>query len=148
MPVVYRREPEPTGSCRLLRAALWAAVGPAVLAAWLQPYRLVLVRGESMLPTLADLQVVLAKPPARPAKVGEIVVFPVAGEACVKRVTAGPGSVYRHEATGTAMLVGNGQVFVEGDNAARSFDSRHYGPIAMDRIQYVVVPMPGLPLAR
>lgn len=118
------------------------------MALALQPYRLVLVSGQSMEPTLRDLQLVVARPPVRPVESGDVVVFPLDGERCVKRVVAGQGSVYESAAGGARLLVGNGQVVVQGDNPGRSFDSRQFGPIDASKIELVVVFPAGSGLAK
>lgn len=128
-----------SGSATVLRAVAWASTVPGALFVALQPYRLVLVTGESMSPTLQNLQVAIGRVPAAPVKAGDIVVFPVDGDKCVKRVVAEQGSAMPTHYEGAKILVGNGQVYVCGDNAPRSFDSRHFGPIEESKIELVLV---------
>lgn len=92
-----------------------------------------------MEPTLADLEVVVAKRPESVPKVGDIVVFPLMEEEVVKRVVATGGRLYRHNPSGTALYMPQDQVFVQGDNPEQSFDSRHFGPINVGAIDFVVV---------
>ncbi len=92
-----------------------------------------------MEPTLANLDVVVAKRPESAPKVGDIVVFPLMEEEVVKRVVATGGRTYRHDASGTALYMPMDQVFVQGDNPTESFDSRHFGPIEVSAIDFVVV---------
>ena len=77
------------------------------------PWLRVEVRGPSMLPTLAPGEWLLVRRgvPARP---GAVVVVRLAGRLVVKRVTR----------------VGDDGVWVEGDNAAASDDSRTFGAVA------------------
>jgi type IV secretory pathway protease TraF len=112
---------------------------PATLFAALQPYRLVVITGDSMAPTLQNLQVAIGRTPVSPVRTGDIVVFPVDGDTCVKRVVAGQGSAMPTLSDRAKILVGNGQVYVRGDNAPRSFDSRHFGPIEESKIELVLV---------
>lgn len=92
-----------------------------------------------MEPTLSNLEVVVARPPTAAPKVGDIVVFPLMDEEAVKRVVATGGRIYRHVPSGASLYMPQGQVFVQGDNEAESFDSRHFGPINVNDIDFVVV---------
>jgi len=90
----------------------------------------VIVLGDSMQPTLHPNDRVLVSKRAylhRTPEVGDIIVFTPPGEdppnVVIKRVAA----------------VGEGVVFVLGDNLPQSEDSRVYGPVPLDRVRGKVV---------
>ena len=109
-------------------AALWLAARGRVFR--------VEVRGDSMAPTLLHGDVAVAVAVGEPT-VGDVVVVghPVRPEAeLVKRVTAGPGDL-----ASDARELGSGEYWVEGDQPARSTDSRHFGPVELDDVRARVV---------
>lgn len=86
------------------------------------PLGLYRVRGESMRPLLAPGQLVLGTRWFRP-QVGQIVVARLGGRLVIKRIS-------RLEA---------GSVWLEGDNAVLSTDSRHFGAVAQSALQARVI---------
>ena len=134
--------------------------------AWLRrpPFRLVRVRGESMLPTLSDGQYVLTRPPEsgrRGLQRGDIIVFHPPGlpeRLYIKRIVALPNEYLelmpertRIDGVPYPELGGSGpaaggreyarqwhtgdrEYFVLGDNRAVGGDSRRFGPIDRDAI--------------
>lgn len=137
-----------------------------VLAAtfFLQPYRPVIVRGESMLPTFNDGQLVFSTPLKRAPQQGDIVILEHNGATLVKRVTKVPGDTFLEvrsvhspfwftaETRATMRLakmgkvpsriatVPSGMVFVTGDNPDHSLDSRQFGYVPITAIRGLVVP--------
>ncbi len=95
-------------------------------------FALSVVRGESMEPTLHDGQVVLVGKGSLlfgPIQRGDIVVFHYDGENLIKRVAALPGDV---APDGRRLLPGT--IYVLGDNAPVSDDSRQFGPIPVETV--------------
>ncbi len=91
-----------------------------------------LVLGDSMYPTLRSGQFVLVLRTGifyRQIRHGEVVVISMDDAMIVKRVALLPGEVdpdgYR---------IPEGYVYVLGDNLARSYDSREFGPVPIDRV--------------
>ena len=87
------------------------------------------VEGTSMLPTLhpGDFLAVRALHAGEPSR-GQLVVVRLGGLEIVKRVVAEPGD----------RALGANELWVEGDNAAASTDSRSAGPVTRDAIVGVV----------
>jgi nickel-type superoxide dismutase maturation protease len=90
------------------------------------------VSGDSMRPTLApgDWAIAVSLRSVRP---GDVVVLRHPGRPAleiVKRVTAVTGG----RARGGRSL-GPGELWVEGDDRARSTDSRHFGPVGRDAVR-------------
>jgi hypothetical protein len=118
------------------RAAL-AAAGVAVLAwGWLRwkPFR-VEIGGASMLPTLAPGDWAVALSPRRVRR-GAVVVLEHPrrpGLEIVKRVVAGPGGP-----APDGRSLADDEVWVEGDAPDGSTDSRHFGPVRLDRVRGIV----------
>jgi len=104
----------------------------------------VIVRGHSMSPTLADGQRVLAVR-RRSYRTGDVVVFWTPGgsgapgdpDYRVKRVIAVGGEPRPDALAGSALadVVPGGQLAVAGDNAERSQDSRHLGYVAVSDVR-------------
>lgn len=137
---VYHRSSTSSWDLRtvLKKLFVWLAVGEAVLFIARQPYRPVLVVGESMLPTLHNLQLVIAKPLDYGPHRGDVVVCDWANEIIVKRVA---GLAHDKGLPGMEpwMRVPNGQVYVLGDNPSKSADSRLFGPLDERDVKMVVV---------
>lgn len=113
------------------------AIGLAA-ALWAQPYRPVLIVGRSMEPTLHEGSVRLGQRPLWPIRRGDVVVLSVAGTNLVKRVAGAPGDPYRPELSDSDLVVPDGKLFVLGDNAEDSLDSREFGLVPLDAVRYVV----------
>ena len=145
-----------------LRTATIAAFLAAFV--YLQPYRPIVVSGDSMNPTLADGQWILgARRPPRIAR-GDVVVFRRGSETCVKRVVCLPGdgieqyrlgdqwivpsneraraSLVRQRKPRYDLVVPAGHLYVVGDNLYGSVDSRTYGPVPTADVVAVVPKAP------
>jgi signal peptidase I len=126
---------------RLAAVAVVAAVGgvaAGVRRARLEP---MLVRGESMLPTLRPGQRIAVGPPARPLRRGAVVVVrhpEQDGLEVVKRVAGLPGERVRLGPSRPELLLGPDQYLVLGDHQEASTDGRAFGPVGWDRIVGVV----------
>lgn len=141
-------------------AGVTAAGGAALLAVgvlgWLRTrYVVVTVRGESMSPTYRPGERVLVRRvPVAAVRRDMCVVFaetspgePVSSDVggwLVKRVVAAPGDpVPRGQFPALREVpepvVPPGRIVVAGDNAPRSFDSRHFGYVAAGRVLGVVL---------
>ncbi|MHB8510800.1 MAG: S26 family signal peptidase [Actinomycetota bacterium] len=113
----------------------------ALLALASRRYQPVIVRGDSMQPTLrpGDRLAVL---PRGSVERGSIVVMRSAdGLPIVKRVAALGGDRYK------GAVIPEGEVFVAGDNRWASTDSNDFGTVPQERIEGVVVAL-WWPLAR
>jgi signal peptidase I len=124
------------GSPRRRWLAVTAAMGVAagVAAGRLARLEPMLVRGESMRPTLLPGQRIAVGPPARPLRRGAVVVVrrPELDDLeVVKRVVGLPGE--RVHLLGGRTL-GPDEYFVLGDNREASTDGRAFGPVDSDRI--------------
>jgi nickel-type superoxide dismutase maturation protease len=88
--------------------------------------RHVVVEGESMSPTYRDGDDVLALRPWRRLREGDVVLLRDPREPerwLIKRISARRG----------------GSIEVLGDNAAASTDSRHFGPLSVHEVAYLVI---------
>ncbi len=81
------------------------------------------VRGRSMLPYLNPGQVVIGYGWFRSVKPQDIVIFEHQGKEKIKRV----------------FVVGADGLIVVGDNKPESTDSRHFGPVAMNKVRAKVI---------
>jgi signal peptidase I len=120
-------------------------------------FRLVRVKGHSMDPTYSDGQWLLVRRPnwpARPPRVGDVVVFWLDNELLVKRVAAVGGQLapehqsillirpsHKRPDTWEAaivptepQMVPKGQLYVLGDNPPVSDDSRSFGPVPVSAL--------------
>jgi signal peptidase I len=140
------------------RVAL-ALASVLVTTIFVQPFRPVVVKGESMAPTFDDGQLVLASRLTRKPQVGDVVIVEHDGTTLIKRVALGPGRLYpeaylrlmhswtpiispalkRDIAAGTVACrlsrIPSDQVFLLGDNPEVSLDSRYFGPIPISAIK-------------
>lgn len=123
---------------RFKKFLVWAGVCEVTLILFLQPFRPVLVMGESMQPTFSNLQLVLAKPIGVEPKRGDVVVVEWSDEKIVKRV-AGLGFDKNMPGQPERLSVPSSHVYLLGDNSANSVDSRYFGPIPDKDVKMVVV---------
>ena len=132
---------------------------------FLQPYKLVVVVGRSMLPTLKGGQILLAKKTNKFER-GDIVVIKEEDEVIIKRIKYLPEEYYYSvlDLDNAEMIViennyrdmmisiekygfdnikefrlAKNSYFVLGDNSAESDDSRRFGPIHKEQILYKVI---------
>ena len=130
-----------------------------------QPYKLVVVVGRSMLPTLKGGQILLAKKTNKFER-GDIVVIKEEDNIIIKRIKYLPEEYYYSvldfemfemvviETNFREMMIGiekyglenikeykmaKNSYFVLGDNSAESDDSRRFGPIHKEQILYKVI---------
>jgi signal peptidase I len=138
-----------------------------LLLAYLQPYKVVVVLGKSMHPTLKHGQIVLAKKVTKFEK-GDIVVFRNDFEEIViKRILFMPDEYYYYfipesNPHYTELIYDNSyrtllkfyhihgdhifehkipkdEYYVVGDNHSNSDDSRRFGPISKEQLMYKVI---------
>lgn len=116
------------GRCRLLFDGVLVLTGAVLAATSVFPvYR---VSSRSMQPTLQPGDRVIADRLAyvwRRPVTGELTVFVFRGRVLVKRIAAVAG-----ERTADGRVVPPGHVYVLGDNAAHSLDSRRFGPVPVN----------------
>ena len=116
-------------------------------------FRFVRVDGDSMAPTLSDGQILLTSTHASALQKNDIIVFQWEGRRCVKRIVAvcgdnvllKDGAIYVNEiclpqyaywGKETSYTLQEGEFFVLGDNTKNSQDSRSFGPIKLEQIQF------------
>lgn len=142
-------------------------LGTLLASAYLiQPYRPVIVRGRSMLPTFDSGQVVFAVPLSRVPRDGDIVLVEKDGMLLIKRVALAPGEKYLeayvplahrwdHMTNAPAIrrmvragripcrmsTIPRGQMYILGDNPDVSLDSRNFGLVPIASIRGLVVPI-------
>jgi signal peptidase I len=143
----------------LLAVILLLVLGGVIATYYLERFS---IASGSMEPALEVGEVVWAVRRFQPIERGQVVAFePSAGDILVKRVIGMPGE--RIEAVDGQLLVDRGtlneavwidqpqptetfgpvelgpdQYFVMGDNRAQSIDSRHFGPVALDELTYII----------
>ena len=117
---------------------------------FLLSFRVVIVSGQSMAPTLRDKTLLLAYRNREISK-GDIAIAHVDGETIIKRVLATGGDEVRqtngilllngvelaqYKTEGeTEYLLGDNEVYLLGDNASNSLDSRVFGPISLEQVK-------------
>jgi signal peptidase I len=122
-------------------AALLALGAVVVLAARRARLEPMLVRGESMLPTLRPGQRIAVGPPTRPLRRGAVVVVrhPARGGfELVKRVVGLPGDRVDLADGRRDAVLGPDQYLVLGDHREASTDGRAFGPVGWEHIVGVV----------
>lgn len=143
--------------------AVIGVVSLVTAAFLLQPYRPVIVKGHSMLPTFEDGQLVFAATTSRKPKVGDIVLVEKDGATLIKRVGMVAGDRYEEayvpyahrwaplESPAVRKMVKNGRVpcrirtippgemFIVGDNPEVSLDSRLFGLVPESSIRGYVI---------
>ena len=135
------------------KAGLYLSIGAAILGAWLCSrywYRILLIHGESMLPSYHDMQAVLMDVHSSDYSYGDVIAFECQAldNVLVKRIVGCPGDVVeirdgRLYVNGASSMqsayveidyagiaarqvtLGGGEYFVLGDNLAASRDSRY-----------------------
>lgn len=157
------------------RQALAVGIFLAVVALFVITFRMGVVRGDSMLPTYRDGQVVLVRRCHRffpGPRHGDVVLLRRGREILIKRVRYLPGDEIRDVALrqyirvmgrpnriedyfeqfpgkspqeGPRYVVPEGYLFVLGDNLPGSEDSRQFGPIPLRDVLGVVVAAPPPP---
>lgn len=108
-----------------MRAGVVVSAAAAYAIFRWRPFR-VEIRGDSMAPTLLPGDWALAVASVRPRR-GDVVVLEHPGRPgleVVKRVTGVEGDLGPD-----GRILGRDELWVEGDNPARSTDSRHYGSV-------------------
>jgi signal peptidase I len=122
-------------------AALVALAAGAVLAARRARLEPLLVRGESMLPTLRPGQRIAVGPPKRPLPRGAVVVVRHPAEdgfELVKRVVGLPGERVQLAGGGPDAVLGPDEYLVLGDHREASTDGRAFGPVGWEQVVGVV----------
>lgn len=119
-------------------------------------YRIEIINGDSMTPTIKDGQIVLAQKNVKKIAKNDIIFFKEDGQEYVKRVVGIPGDdiiflnskiyIDSKEYINTQFYdtkkishLYNGEYFVLGDNAENSIDSRTFGCIKKSQILATVV---------
>jgi signal peptidase I len=134
-------------------------------AFFLQPYRPVIVRGDSMLPTINSGQLLFSVPLKRMPKHGDLVLVDHDGSTLVKRVSMVPGDTFvearsihsdiwfvadtatiknmvkRKKVPSRISHVPDGMIYITGDNPEKSLDSRQFGYVPISSIRGVIVPI-------
>jgi signal peptidase I len=135
------------------------ALGASAISAMVvQPYRPIIVTGNSMQPTYKSGQLLVADRRTTEINRGDVVIFKRGREKYIKRVAYVPGDYYikrqykdgtsdmvlvdlRPNMTGMKLVaaqVPTDHVYVIGDNLFESEDSRSFGPIPVGSITAVV----------
>jgi signal peptidase I len=128
----------------------------------IQPYRPVVVSGQSMTPTFQSGQLAFSGPLDRPPQVGDVVLVERDGAMLIKRIAMVPGDQYieaniRHSHIWTIVrtpeqkrlvargiwrsrvrTVPSGLMYILGDNPQVSLDSRSFGLVPVDSIHGLV----------
>lgn len=149
---------------RKQRLKIYLALLASSLLLYLQPFRLGIVLGHSMEPTLNNTDLFLLevkKVSPQDLKVGDVIAVKVDGLILVKRVYALPGQkVKKVPGRGDNLYywlspwwlskntyeVPEGHILVIGDNLDDSMDSRDFGPIPLeDVVGKVILPQVARP---
>lgn len=145
------------GSPRVILSAI--AVCTAI-GAFLGFFQVAAVRGDSMMPSLRDGQLVLALRHFGRLRRGDVVLLRRGQETLIKRVAYLPGDriakldaplfrgsrdFFEEGSSTNELIVPRGRIVVVGDNRPRSDDSRHFGPVALRSVTGRVVAVSSLP---
>lgn len=143
-------------------------VGTVAAVAWSQPYRPMIFIGDSMSPTYQSGSIAMTVPVDGNLKVGDIVLIERPTGTIVKRIANLPGdqivqmvaggewidassmnrSIILDSDIGRLYTIPAGHVYVLGDNAQSSTDSRAFGPVPITSIvRKLVNPQPRAPIA-
>jgi signal peptidase I len=144
--------------------SLMAAV--AVLGAYAsQPYRVVMVSGNSMAPTYSDWQLIVVDRRIPTLKRNDVVLVRTDSGVILKRIAYTGGDLYVKRATSDdafdlvqvrlrpspknrdlrAVRVPEGEIYLVGDNMSESFDSRSFGTVP---VSDVIAWIPDAPLPK
>jgi signal peptidase I len=145
------------------RQVLLAAAGLVILLLLLAEFRVVVVHGESMLPTYHDGQTVMVNQLSIFGgrwKRGDVVLVRLNNEVLIKRIFRLPGETLSlaesrrfqgvkeffepTDKKDAPFRVPPGYVVVLGDNAAVSDDSRSFGPVKLSAVLGSVINAPSL----
>ena len=133
--------------------AIICALLIALTVAFIWNFRFVHVVGESREPTLSDGQWLFTTTHTSGLKRNDIVVFRYEDQRCVKRVMAVGGDTvlledgkiyinqiayndYVYDGEAKSYTLSANEIFVLGDNTRNSLDSRSFGPIRLEQIQF------------
>lgn len=134
------------------------ALAAFFVAAYVQPYRVIVITGRSMEPTFHNHAVLVTKPVVESElKRGMVVLVDSSDGPIVKRIALLPGDRYPQASIGGGWYdypyghppmraasirfkwryatVPAGTAYVLGDNAYVSYDSREFGPVPFSRIR-------------
>lgn len=144
------------------KKVLLLSLAVAAVAYWIQPYRPVIVQGDSMAPTLTSGQLLVSKRPSRDLRAGDIVLVERDGAMIVKRVALAPGDRYlegyyrlssswirvttakQREQIRNGLVPGrwvrvpDDEVYLLGDNADVSLDSRMFGFVPVSSVHGII----------
>jgi signal peptidase I len=143
------------------RSLLILTAFASLSASAVQPYRAVVVVGESMSPTYTDRELILSRRVNRPIQRGDVVLLKINGSTQIKRVSriAGDEMLYwksrttwvditesarsvdrfRSDSRLRVDVIPDNYVYVIGDNLGKSVDSREYGVVPISSIKGIVV---------
>lgn len=121
-------------------ALKWSFGALAGLFLFAQPYRPVVVKGESMMPNLVDGQILIGKRVDRTLQAGDLIVFRWPEGRAIKRVAKTAGEYY-NLVEGREFLapIPSGYYYVLGDYPEKSVDSRMMGLVRDDAIDMVII---------
>ncbi len=134
---VDRRRRDNTAN-KVRKAVSYAVAVDLAFLFLIQPYRPVVIVGESMLPTLKNFQLVLAKRLDHEPTRGDVVVARWDHETLIKRV-AGLGGDTTLPGWPKGIHLPYRHVYLLGDNSPVSIDSRVFGPLPDNDVDMVVV---------
>lgn len=127
-----------------------------ITVVFLSSFRLIIVSGDSMYPTLKNHQLVIAKKNFGTPEHNDIIIFDVDGKLTIKKVLACAGDTvylanggvyvndiriipYTYEGDDKTIKINDDEFFVIGDNYEMSYDSRDYGAISRCQVKGIVM---------